>query len=188
MAWHALSPRPHQKKKNLWQGHFRIPFASQNLAPGKFAWLMRLSGNTDCMYWLTSDELLCHAEFCTRDAALRTREANLLQLEADLLRRKASLKRWEESQAMAERMAFMDPDGSTFWESLNDEPSDDESDLTTSISSSSTVTNPSTPPRHPPPTTLEPVDVGSDRVYEVSSPSMQGSTATWCALRLCPHF
>lgn len=120
----------------------------------------------------------------SRDAALCSREAELIYQEAHHLRRKASLRRREEAQDRAEIMAFMDGDSSALWESLEDGPSEDESDLTSSISSSSTARTPPTPRNQPgPPSTptnyRDPVSLGDTRVYEVSSSSGEGLIATW---------
>lgn len=112
-----------------------------------------------------------------------------MRLEADHLRREASLRRREEAQDGAERLAFMDEDNSVFWDSLADEPSDSESDLTASISSRYSPPAPSTPrpvrqsqqgTSYGQTKTPEPVGVGDARVYNVTSPSMQGLTETWC--------
>lgn len=153
----------------------------------------------------TNDDLLRDADFCSRDAALRAREAELMYKEADLLRREAHLRRRETTQDEAEQLAFGGGDNSAFWESLEDAPSDDESDITVSISSTGTeseitTSTPNTPaPLTPPPRerqatplgrrpphTPKPVNPRDTRVYVVASPGMQGLAETWWVIRPAP--
>lgn len=126
----------------------------------------------------------------------------MLLQEAGQLRRAADLRRREERQDLAEELVFMHSDTSAFWDSLQDAPSEDESDittsvdesdLTTSVSSNYTGSTASPPPRNQPgaslapthcdpPATPEPAKLGDARLYAVSSPGRQDIIATWYVL------
>lgn len=175
-ASRVLSRHPIYQKRNTLQGPCKTPSSLRKVVQGKITCLMSTVIN-HCLCSLTSNELLRHAELSSRDAALRAREADLMRLEADLLRREAHLKQREESQDAAERLAFMGPDNSAFWNSLNDQPSDDESAPRTSISSS--------PPLGP--TTIpEPNNVGVDTTSDsFSDDESDLTTSTFSSRTLC---
>lgn len=148
---------------------------------------------------LTPDELLREADFCSRDAALRAREAALriregavLRQEADLLLRAADLARRQEAQDEAEHLVPTEGDTSVFWDSLLDEPSDDESSLasstiftarTESTPSQTAPGTPTAPPHRIPVASPEPASRGDRRAYEVTSPRRTGLVETWCVSR-----